>query len=115
VFIACLGLFALASFTAELRTKEIGIRKVLGASVNGVILLLSNEFVKLVLIANVIAWPTAYLVMQRWLQTFAYQVQIGPGIFLLSGILALLITLLTVSYHAVRTALINPVDALRTE
>ena len=115
VFIACLGLFALASFTAELRTKEIGIRKVLGASVNGVILLLSNEFVKLVLIANVIAWPTAYLVMQRWLQTFASQVKIGPGIFLLSGILALLITLLTVSYHAVRTALINPVDALRTE
>ena len=66
-FIACLGLFPLASFTTELRTKEIGVRKVLGASVNGVILLLSNEFVKLVLIANVIAWPTAYVVMQRWL------------------------------------------------
>jgi len=74
VFIACLGLFALASFTTEIRTKEIGVRKVAGASVNGVILLLPTELVKLVLIANVIARPTAYAVMQRWLQTFAYQV-----------------------------------------
>ena len=115
VFIACLGLFALASFTTKLRTKEIGVRKVLGVSVNGVILLLSSEFVKLVLIANVIAWPTAYVVMQRWLQTFAYQVDIGFGICLLSGLLALMITLLTVSYHAIKTALTNPVDAFRTE
>lgn len=115
VLIACLGLFALASYTAELRTKEIGVRKVLGASVNGVVLLLSSEFVKLVLIANVIAWPVAYLVMQRWLQTFAYQVDIGPGIFLLSGVMALIITLATVSYHAVKTARVNPVDALRNE
>ena len=115
VFIACLGLFALASFSTKSRTKEIGVRKVLGASVNGVILLLSSEFVKLVLIANVIAWPTAYVVMQRWLQTFAYQVDISFGICLLSGLLALMITLLTVSYHAIKTALINPVDAFRTE
>ena len=115
VFIACLGLFGLASFTAEKRTKEIGIRKVLGASVSGIVLLLTKEFTKWVILANLIAWPIAYFVMSRWLQNFAYHINIGIGTFLLSAALALVIALITVSFQAVKTAASNPADSLRYE
>jgi len=115
IFTACLGLFGLASFTAEQRTKEIGVRKVLGATVGSVTTLLSKDFVKLVLIANLIAWPLAYFVMNRWLQDFAYRIEIGWWVFALAGGLALLIALLTVSTQAIKAALANPVEALRYE
>ena len=115
ILIACLGLFGLASFSAERRIKEIGIRKVLGASVSNVVLLLSKEFTLLVLIANIVAWPLAYFSMNFWLQDFAYRVDIGWWVFALAGGLALLIAILTVSSHAIKTALTNPVEALRYE
>ena len=115
IFIACLGLFGLASFTAEKRTKEIGIRKVLGASVSGIVLLLTKEFTKWVILANLIAWPIAYYVMSRWLQNFAYHVNIGIWTFLLSAALALVTALITISLQAVKTAASNPVDSLRYE
>ncbi|MGH7451211.1 MAG: ABC transporter permease [bacterium] len=113
--IACLGLFGLAAFTAEQRIKEIGIRKILGASVNGIIALLSKDFVKLVLLANLIAWPVAYFAMRKWLQDFAYRIDLGWWVFVLAGGLALLIALLTVSVQAVKAALANPVNSLRYE
>ena len=115
IFVGCLGLFGLAAFTAEQRTKEIGIRKVLGASVPNILILLSKEFAKLILLANIIAWPVAYLVMSRWLQNFAYRIVIEIWIFLLSAILALFVAMITVSFKAVKAALSNPVDALRYE
>lgn len=115
VFLACLGLFALVSFTMERRTREIGVRKALGASIQQVLALLSGEFVGLVLIANVFAWPPAWLIMQRWLESFAYRTEIGWEIFFLSGVTALLITLVTIGYHVVRTALANPAEVLRNE
>lgn len=115
IFIACLGLFGLASFTAERRTKEIGIRKVLGASVSEIFTLLCREFTKWVLLANIIAWPIAYYFMNKWLQNFAYQINIGLGIFLASGMIALVIALLTVSYRSIKAATANPVDSLRYE
>ena len=115
LFIACLGLFGLASFTAEQRTKEIGIRKVLGATIPGILILLSKEFVKWVLVANIIAWPVGWFVMNKWLQNFAYRINIGWWTFLLAGTLALVVTLLTVSYQAIRAATLNPVNALRYE
>ncbi len=115
IIIACLGLFGLAAFAAEQRTKEIGIRKVLGASVSMIILLLSREFVRWVLLANVIAWPIAYLAMNRWLQNFAYRTHIEIMVFLISGGAALLIATLTVSYQAVKSAQADPVGSLRHE
>jgi len=115
ILIACLGLFGLASFTAEQRTKEIGIRKALGASVSEIIFLLSKEFTRWVLVANIIAWPLAYFAMNRWLQNFAYRINIGIGTFILAALLALVIALLTVGYQAVRAARANPVEALRYE
>ncbi len=115
IFIACLGLFGLAAFTAERRTKEIGIRKVLGASVSGIIALLSKEFVKLVLVANVMAWPVAYGMMNKWLQDFAYRIDISWWVFALAGGLALIVALLTVSAQAIKAALANPVETLRYE
>ena len=115
MFVACLGLFGLASFEAQQRTKEIGIRKVLGASVSGIITLLSNDFLKLVLVANMIAWPVAYFAMREWLKDFVYRIDLGLGLFVLSGCVTLLIALLTVSYQAVKAARANPVDALRNE
>ena len=115
VFLACLGLFALVSFTAEQRTREIGIRKSLGASVHRMLALLSGEFVGLVLLANVFAWPAAWLSMQRWLESFAYRAEVGWGVFFLAGGLALLITVLTIGYHVTRTALANPAEVLRSE
>ena len=97
------------------RTKEIGVRKVLGASVSGIVLLLSKEFTKWVLLANVVAWPVAYYVMNRWLQNFAYRVHIGPLVFIQSAVMALIIALLTVGYQAVKAAFANPVETLRYE
>lgn len=115
IFIACLGLFGLAAFTAERRRKEIGVRKVMGATVPSIISLLSRDFVTLVGIAFVIATPLAYFAMNQWLQNFAYQIDIGPGPFIVVGIVALGIALFTVSYQALRAALIDPVRALRYE
>jgi putative ABC transport system permease protein len=115
IFTACLGLFGLASFTAEQRIKEIGIRKVLGATVSNVAMLMSRDFVKLVLVANLLAWPLAWYAMNRWLQDFAYRIDISWWVFALAGGMALLIALLTVSIQAVKAALANPVEALRYE
>ena len=115
VFIACLGLFGLASFMAERRTKEIGIRKVLGAGVSGIVLLLTKEFAKWVVVANILAWPIAYLVSKRWLAGFAYRIDLGWEIFVLSALVALLIAVITVSYQALKAATANPVKALRYE
>ena len=115
VFISCLGLFGLAAFMVEQRTKEIGIRRILGASASGIVFLLSKEFTKWVLVANIIAWPVAYYAMDRWLQNFAYRTRIGVGIFFLSGLLAFIIAVITVSYQSVKIAITNPVDSLRYE
>jgi len=115
ILVAGLGLFGLTALTARRRTKEIGIRKVLGASVSGITVNLSRELLALVAVANVIAWPLAYFAMQRWLRGFAYRTEIGAKAFLLSGLLALFVALLTVSYQAIRAALANPVESLRYE
>ena len=115
IFISCLGLFGLAAFTTTQRTKKIGIRKVLGASVGQIVTLLSKDFVKLVVVAFVIAVPIAWYVMSQWLQRFVYRIEISWWIFALAGVLALLVALLTVSFQAVRAALANPVKALRSE
>ena len=115
IFLACLGLFGLIAFTAERRTKEIGIRKVLGATVNGIVALLSKEFLVLVLIGFVIASPIAWWIMNKWLQNFAYRVHISWWIFAIAGALAVFIALITVSFQAIKAAMANPVESLRTE
>lgn len=115
VLLACLGLFALVSYTVERRVREIGIRKALGASARRMLATLSAEFVGLVLLANVLAWPAAWVVMSRWLESFAYRIEMGWGIFFLSGGAALLITVITIGYHVTRTALANPAEVLRSE
>ena len=115
ILIACLGLFGLASFTAEQKTKEIGVRKVLGASVSGIVLLLSKEFIKWVLISCVIAFPVAYFMMSDWLSNFAYRTGINVFVFIIAALLTILIALFTVSYQAVKAALANPVKSLRYE
>jgi len=115
ILISCLGLFGLASFSTEKRTKEIGIRKILGASVKDVVLLLSKHFIGLVLIANLIAWPLAWWALHRWIQGYAYRVAISWWVFVLAGIAALLIALVTVSFRAVNAALSNPVKTMRYE
>ncbi len=115
IFVACLGLFGLAAFTAEERTKEIGVRKVLGASSANILLLLSREFTKWVIAANLIAWPVAYYAMDRWMQNFAYRTTLGIWPFLLSAVLALAIALLTVSVQSLKAALADPVESLRYE
>jgi putative ABC transport system permease protein len=115
IFVSCLGLFGMAAFMVERRTKEIGIRKVLGASVSELLFLLSREYAKWVLLANLIAWPTAFVLFSRWLQNYAYRIEIGPWVFISSAAAALLIALLTVSYQAFRAAAANPVDSLKYE
>ena len=115
IFIACLGLFGLATYTAEQRTKEIGIRKVLGASVSQVTQMLSKDFLKLVLIASVIAFPVGWWAMNKWLQSFAYRINISWWVLAVAGASALLIALLTISFQAIKTAIANPVKSLRTE
>ena len=115
LFISCLGIFGLSSYTAEQRTKEIGIRKVLGASVSSIVKHISKEFIVLVIIANVIIWPLAYFALSRWLQTFAYRINIGWWTFVLTGATVLVVSLLTVSWQIIRAATANPVDSLRYE
>lgn len=115
IFISCLGLFGLSSFITEQRTKEIGIRKVLGASVSGIVTMLSKDFVKLVVIAAIIAFPVAWYAMNAWLQDFVYRIQISWWVFAIAAFAALFIALATISYQAIRSALANPVKSLRTE
>ncbi|MDR9418684.1 ABC transporter permease [Gracilimonas sp.] len=115
IIIACMGLFGLMAFMASKRAKEIGIRKVLGASIANIVALLSKDFVKLVILGFVIASPIAWYAMNQWLADFAYRIEIGPGIFALAGIAALVIALLTVSWQSIKAALANPVDSLRSE
>jgi putative ABC transport system permease protein len=115
IVIASLGLFGLASFSAEQRTKEVGIRKVLGASVTGITMTLSKEFLAWVIVSNVIAWPVALYAMKTWLQGFAYRVEISVWVFVVAGLVALGVALLTVASRAVRVALANPVESLRYE
>jgi ABC-type antimicrobial peptide transport system permease subunit len=115
LFISCLGLFGLVSFSVERRTKEVGIRKVLGASVGSIIHLASKEYIGLVAISNVIAWPVAYYFMNRWLQNFAYRIDLSVWVFFFSGLAALSIALLTVSFQCIKAATANPVDSLRYE
>jgi len=115
IFISCLGLFGLASYMAEQRTKEIGIRKALGSSVSGITILLSKEFIKWILIANLIAFPVSWFLLENWLQNYAYRTNIGWVTFILSGILALIIAIITVGFQVIRAARANPVDSLRYE
>ncbi len=115
ILIACLGIVGLAAFTASQRTKEIGIRKVLGASVQNVSLLLTKEFIKLVLLANLIAWPVAYYCMKQWLQDFPYRIQPGVWMFVLAALIALIVAIITVSFQTIKAAVANPVKSLRTE
>lgn len=115
IFVACLGLFGLAAFTAEQRTKEIGVRKVLGASVAGIIGLLSRDFLKLVIIALLIATPAAWWLMDRWLQAFAYKINVTWWMFALAGALSVLVALCTIAYQSIKAALMNPVESLRSE
>lgn len=115
IFIACLGLFGLAAFTAQQRTKEIGIRKVLGASVSSIALLLSKDFFTLVLIAFIISVPIAWLGMHEWLQNFAYRISMSPWLFIAAGVMAVSVALLTISFQAIKAALANPVNSLRNE
>jgi len=115
IFIACLGLFGLASFMAERRTREIGIRKVLGASVSQITILLCREFIFLVLLANVLTWPLAYWVLENWLKNYAYRIPLSPLVFAFALGAALIITIITVSFQAVRAAIANPANALKYE
>jgi len=115
IMIACLGLFGLAAFTTEQRTKEIGIRKVLGASVTGIVQLLSKDFIRLVLFALVIASPIAWWAMNQWLQGFTYQIDMEWWMVGLTGLLTIVIALVTVSFQTIRAAVANPVDSLRDE
>ncbi|WP_197901553.1 FtsX-like permease family protein [Rhodocytophaga rosea] len=115
ICVACLGLFGLATFTAEQRTKEIGVRKVLGASASNIVLLLSTDFTKLVLIAFLIATPVSYVLINKWLENFASRIEVGWDAFIIAGILVFIIALLTVSYQSLKAALMNPVKSLRNE
>jgi putative ABC transport system permease protein len=108
-------LFGLASFVAEQRTKEIGIRKVLGASTSRIVFMISREFTKMIVLANAIAWPVAYFVMRNWLQTFPYRENISVLIFIFSGIIVLFIGLATISFQSIKAGLTNPVDSLKYE
>jgi putative ABC transport system permease protein len=115
IVIACVGLFGLALFLAEQRTKEIGIRKAMGASVWQLVMMLIKEFARCILIANIFAWPIAYVATNSWLEDYAYRISPSPWSFISATILTLIIGLLTVSYQAVKAALANPVEALRYE
>jgi putative ABC transport system permease protein len=115
IFIACLGLFGLSLFSTMQRTKEIGVRKVLGASVSNILLLLSKDFLKLILVANLIAFPVAWWIMDHWLEDFAYRTTLSWWIFLLAAVLALLIAIVTISLQTIKASIANPVKSLRTE
>jgi putative ABC transport system permease protein len=115
IFIACLGLFGLASFLARQKTKEIGIRKVFGASVSTITLDLTGKFIRLVIVANLLSWPIAYFVLNNWLQNFTYRIDINILAFLLAAFLSFMISLFTVSYQSIKAAMANPIDSLRYE
>ena len=115
IFIACLGLFGLVTYAAEQRIKEIGVRKVLGASISEIVAMISKDFIKLVLIAFVIAFPVAWLMMNKWLQSFAYRINISWWVFVIAGLLTIAIALITVSFQAIKAAMANPVKSLRSE
>jgi putative ABC transport system permease protein len=115
IFVGCLGLFGLAAYTAETRRKEVGIRKILGASAEGLAVLLSRDFISPVIISLLIASPIGWYFMSHWLQDFAYRVPLTPGAFLLAGLAAILIAILAVSWQAIRAAVANPIQSLRTE
>ena len=115
IFISCLGLFGLAAYTAERRIKEIGIRKVLGASVSGITTLLSKDFLQLVVISCIVSFPIAWWMMHSWLQNYKYRIEISWWIFLAAGISAILIALITISFQSIKAALANPIESLRTE
>jgi hypothetical protein len=115
ILISCLGLFGLATFTAQKRQKEIGIRKVIGASVNNIVFMLSKDFLRLILLSVLIAFPLAWWMMNQWLHGFAYRTEIGSDVFLITGVSVICITLLTISVQAIRAALANPVSSLRSE
>jgi putative ABC transport system permease protein len=115
IVIACLGLFGLSSYTTEQRTKEIGVRKTLGASIPGIVFMLSKQFTKWVLLSNIIAWPVAFYFMNKWLQSFAYRIDIGIGIFIFSAVISFFIACMTIVYQSVRAARTNPVNSLKYE
>jgi putative ABC transport system permease protein len=115
IFISCLGLFGMASFTAEQRKKEIGIRKILGASIKDILALISRDFLLLLFVSNIIAWPVAYLIMDKMLKAYAYRTSIAVWIFIISGVAAVCIALLTVCVKILKAAHSNPVDSLRYE
>jgi putative ABC transport system permease protein len=115
ISIACIGLFALVAFMIRQRTREIGVRKVLGAGIGDILLLLTKDFIRLIVIANLIAWPLGWLLMSDWLKDFAYRIHINLLVFILSGCMALLIAIITISFQAIRAALANPVNSLRAE
>ena len=115
IFIACLGLLGLATYTAEQRTKEIGIRKVMGAEAYAIVALLSKDFIKLVMISILIATPISWYAMNKWLEGFAYRVEIQPWVFALAGIAALSIAVATISFQAIKAAKMNPVNSLKSE
>jgi putative ABC transport system permease protein len=115
VIIACLGLFGLATYMAEQRTKEIGVRKVLGATVNNIVMMLSRDFLILIMLASVLAFPVAWWAMYKWLQDFQYRINVGWWIFIVSGLMAMLVALLTISFQAIKAAIANPVKSLRNE
>ena len=115
LFISCLGLFGLTSFTVEQRTKELGVRRVLGASVSGIVVMLSKDFLKLVFIGFVIATPVTWYMTNQWLQNFADRIDIGAAVFLLAGLAVILMALVTVSWQSIKAAIANPVDSLRNE
>jgi putative ABC transport system permease protein len=115
ILIACLGIYGLAAFTAEQRTKEIGIRKVMGASVRNIVKILSRTYLKLLIIATLIACPVGYIIMNKWLQGFAFRINIGAGIFILTVLITALIVLSSVSYHSAKAALTDPANTLKYE
>jgi len=115
IFISCLGLFGLSAFTADQRRKEIGVRKVLGSSITGIVGLLSKDFMRLVLMAIVIAIPIAWFFMQNWLEGYAYRISINAWVFVIAGAIAIIIALLTISFQAINAARANPVKSLRSE
>jgi len=115
ILISCLGLFGLAAFTAQKRQKEIGIRKVIGASSAQLVAMLSKDFLRLVCLALVIAMPLGWWTCHHWLQSFAYRIELSPMIFVLTALLVVIITLLTISYQSLKAAMVNPIKSLRTE